>query len=109
MDFTKYQRLSRTTASYPNKGNNFIYPTLGLAGEAGEVVEKIKKVIRNDGGKLSPKTRKAIAQELGDVLWDLAQLATELRLSLDEIAETNLKKLFSRQARGKINSSGDNR
>jgi NTP pyrophosphatase (non-canonical NTP hydrolase) len=109
MDFDKYQKLSRKTAIYPQKGKNFIYPTLGLADEAGEVTGKIKKAIRDDGGKITKGRRIEISKELGDVLWYIAQLSTELKLSLSDIAKENLKKLKSRMVRGTLHGSGDNR
>jgi len=109
MDFKEYQKKSRETAIYPDVGENFIYPTLGLAGEAGEVAEKIKKVIRNDNGVLSDEKREEIKKELGDVLWYVAQLSTELELSLEDVAQFNLKKLASRKERGVLHSEGDNR
>ncbi len=109
MDFKTYQKESRKTAAYPDIGYNFIYPTLGLAGESGEVVEKIKKLIRDKNGVADEKVKQEITKELGDVLWYLSQLATELGLSLDEIADENLKKLFSRLERNKIQGDGDNR
>ncbi len=109
MEFNEYQKKSRETAIYPQAGENFIYPTLGLAGEAGEVAEKIKKVIRDKEGIINKETRKAVEKELGDVLWYVAQLATELQLSLNEIAQTNIEKLASRMKRGKIKGDGDNR
>lgn len=109
MDFEEYQKFSRKTAIYPNRGKNFIYPTLGLAGEAGEVAEKIEKIIRDKKGRISETEKSEIAKELGDVLWYVANLATELGLHLDEIAKGNLKKLFSRKRRGRIHGSGDNR
>lgn len=107
MNFNEYQKKSRKTAKYPEK--NFVYPALGLNGEAGEVAEKVKKVIRDKGGKLDQETKEDIGRELGDVLWYLAQMATELGLSLDDIAEQNISKLFSRLRRGKISGSGDKR
>lgn len=109
MDFNEYQKESRKTALYPEVNNNFIYPTLGLAGEAGEVAEKIKKVIRDKNGVVDEETREMIKKELGDVLWYVAQLATELNLSLDDVAVGNIEKLFSRMNRGKISGDGDNR
>lgn len=109
MDFTEYQRLSRKTAIYPNVGNNYIYPTLGLAGEAGEVAEKVKKIIRDQNGIIDQYNRETIAKELGDVLWYIAQLATEFNLSLEQIAEDNIEKLKSRQLRNKLHGFGDNR
>lgn len=109
MDFNEYQKKSRKTAVYPDAGNNFVYPTLGLSGEAGEVAEKIKKVIRDKGGKIDQETKEMIKKELGDVLWYVAQLATELGLTIDEIAEHNIEKLYSRLERGKLGGDGDNR
>jgi len=109
LDFNLYQKQARKTAIYPNLGNNFVYPTLGLTGEAGEVAEKIKKVLRDKNGLIDKNTRQELKKELGDVLWYLANLATEIGLSLEEIARTNLKKLASRKKRGKIHGSGDNR
>jgi len=109
MTFEEYQQLSRETAVYPEVGKNFIYPTLGLAGEAGEVAEKIKKVLRDDGGIVNAEKKEELLKELGDVLWYLSQIATELKLSLDAVASFNIHKLMSRKERGKISGSGDNR
>lgn len=109
MNFEEYQKKSRVTAIYPNAGENFIYPTLGLAGEAGEVAEKIKKVIRDKNGVMDDETREMIKKELGDVLWYVSQIASELKLPLDDVAKTNIEKLASRLERGKIEGSGDNR
>ena len=109
MDFATYQRRSRETARYPDAGANPIYPTLGLCGEAGEVADKVKKVLRDQAGRFDVETLEGLRLELGDVLWYVAQLATELQLSLDEIAEANLAKLASRVARDVIAGSGDRR
>jgi NTP pyrophosphatase (non-canonical NTP hydrolase) len=109
MDFADYQTKSRKTAKYPAIGHPVIYPTLGLVNEAGEVAGKIKKVFRDKDGQISDETRQALKAELGDVLWYLAQVATELNLSLDEIAEYNIVKLYDRLERGKIKGEGDNR
>ena len=109
MKFSEYQKKSRVTALYPDKDNNFIYPTLGLVGESGEIAEKIKKVLRDDGGKLSEDKKTEIGKELGDVLWYISQLATELDMNLDEIVQGNIDKLYSRLDRGVIGGSGDNR
>lgn len=109
MNFQEYQEKSRKTALYPNKGSNFTYPTLGLCGEAGEVAEKMKKVIRDKGGVMDDETKESVKKELGDVLWYISQLATELNLSLDEVAEKNIEKLYSRMERDKLRGSGDNR
>jgi NTP pyrophosphatase (non-canonical NTP hydrolase) len=109
MDFNDYQTKSRKTAGYPAIGHPVIYPTLGLANEAGEVAGKIKKVFRDQEGQISEETREALKAELGDVLWYITQVATELNLSLDEIAEYNIAKLYDRLERGKIKGDGDNR
>jgi NTP pyrophosphatase (non-canonical NTP hydrolase) len=109
MDFQTYQQRSRQTARYPDAGRNTTYPTLGLCGEAGEVADKIKKLIRDRGGVLDDQTRDDLRLELGDVLWYVAQLATELELDLDDIAQANLAKLASRAARNVIGGSGDRR
>jgi NTP pyrophosphatase (non-canonical NTP hydrolase) len=108
VEFSDYQRLSRRTAEYPREAW-LAYPALGLAGEAGEVAEHAKKTIRDDGGMVNAERRVAMAKELGDVLWYVAQLASELELDLDEIAEENLQKLLSRQRRGVLSGSGDDR
>ena len=109
MDFHTYQQRSRATACYPEAGANPIYPTLGLCGEAGEVADKIKKVLRDQGGEFSAEVIAALQLELGDVLWYVAQLATELGLELDQVAQANLDKLASRTARNVISGSGDSR
>ena len=109
MNFNDYQTKSRKTAKYPAIGHAVIYPTLGLVNEAGEVAGKIKKVFRDKDGEISADTRDALKAELGDVLWYMAQVATELNLTLDEIAEYNIAKLMDRLERGKIKGDGDNR
>lgn len=108
MELSEYQRLSRRTAEYPRSAW-LSYPALGLAGEAGEVAEHAKKAIRDDGGEVTEERRRAMAKELGDVLWYVAQIATEVGLDLDQIAEGNLEKLLSRQQRGVLSGSGDER
>jgi NTP pyrophosphatase (non-canonical NTP hydrolase) len=107
VDFQAYQAATASTARYPGAGSNPIYPTLGLCGEAGEVAEKVKKVLRDQGGVFSPDHRAALALELGDVLWYVARLASELELDLGAIAEANLAKLASRAERNVIAGSGD--
>ena len=109
MDFDNYQIEARKTAIYPNKDKNFIYPTLGLVGESGEVAEKIKKVLRDNNGNFDYESKTAIKKELGDVLWYLANLCNELDFTLNEVAEENLEKLSNRLLRGKISGSGDDR
>lgn len=108
VELSEYQRRSRATAAYPREAW-LAYPALGLAGEAGEVAEHAKKAIRDDGEEVGEERRAAMSKELGDVLWYVAQLATELDLDLDQIAEQNLEKLASRQRRGVLSGSGDER
>ena len=108
MTFEEYQKLSRKTAAYPKIGENFVYPLLGLAGESGEVAEKLKKFSRQGRGR-DGRNEKEITKELGDVLWYLSQLATELEIPFEEVAKTNLEKLFSRLERNVIRGDGDNR
>lgn len=109
MTFTEYQKESRKTAIYPDKDHNYVYPILGLVGETGEIAEKIKKVIRDKAGQIDEETRTELVKELGDVLWYLANLSTELGISLEEIATTNIEKLRSRMERNQLHGSGDNR
>ena len=109
MDLNQYQKKARATAFYPNAGNNPIYPTLGLNGEAGEVADKVKKVIRDREGVFDETVRADIALELGDVLWYVAQLASELGYELEDVANINLKKLRDRSSRGHLQGSGDHR
>ena len=103
MTLNEYQEQSRKTAVYPDAGNNFIYPTLGLAGEAGEVAEKVKKILRDKNGQVDEETRATLQKELGDVLWYITQTASEMGLSLEDIAQGNLDKLFKRKKEDKSN------
>ena len=109
MTFEQYQAEAKKTAVYPTIGQSFIYPALGLAGEAGEVVEKVKKIMRNDNGAVSDEKRTEVKKELGDVLWYVSQLATEFGITMEDVASTNVEKLRSRMERGAIHSQGDNR
>tara|TARA_Y100000994_G_scaffold177821_1_gene146890 strand:+ start:239 stop:568 length:330 start_codon:yes stop_codon:yes gene_type:complete len=109
MDFKTYQKKARLTAQYPNLGSNYIYPTLGLVGEAGEVAEKVKKVIRDKEGIFDSESRKGLKKEIGDVLWYVSNLCDEFNFSLEDVAVQNLEKLKLRAARGKISGSGDDR
>jgi NTP pyrophosphatase (non-canonical NTP hydrolase) len=104
-----YQREALKTAIYPRRGENLTYPALGLGGEAGEVLNKVKKVQRDHNDVVTPEMRQAIKKELGGVLWYLAATADELGLSLSEIAQSNLEQLSSRQERGTLTGSGDDR
>lgn len=102
-----YQKMALETAIYPEP---IIYPSLGLTGEAGEVADKVKKVIRDKNSDFSGEdTRLEIAKEIGDVLWYCAALSHDLGYALEDIARMNYAKLKSRQERGKLHGSGDNR
>ena len=107
IDFERYQRESRKTWSLVHTDHAIVYPTLGLVNEAGEVAGKIKKIFRDKDGVISEADRAALKSELGDVLWYLTQICTELDLSLDEVAAQNLTKLFDRLERGVIGGEGD--
>jgi len=109
MNFKDYQKKVMETAIYPHQGDNLSYPALGLTGEAGEVADKIKKLIRDDGGVLTDKRRVEMIKKLGDVLWYLAAMAMELGVSLEEVAKTNVEKLADRKKRGVLTGEGDNR
>lgn len=109
MNFNEYQEKARSTAIYPSLGNNFAYPALGLSGEAGEVCEKCKKIIRDQNSIIKDENVSAIKKEIGDVLWYCANLASEFGLTLEEIVIANIEKLQSRKDRGVLQGSGDNR
>lgn len=109
MNFSEYQKKSRKTAKYPNMGSNIYYAALGLGGEAGEVMNKVKKVMRDHNNHVTDEFREDLKSELGDVLWYAACLATELGLDFDDVAWANLEKLMSRMERGTLQGSGDNR
>ena len=107
--FETYQRESRKTWNVIRMDHPIVYPTLGLANEAGELAGKVKKIFRDKGGRIDDEARAALKGELGDCLWYLTQICTELDLSLDEVAGANLEKLFSRLERGTIGGEGDDR
>ena len=107
--YGSYQEKSRKTYSDIPTNDYIVYPTLGLVNEAGEFAGKIKKIFRDKGGNFSQEDKEALKGELGDVLWYLTQICTNLGFTLEEVAEGNLDKLFSRLERGKIQGDGDNR
>lgn len=110
MELNDYQIMAHETSHNTVMGNSlWLYPTLGLVGEAGELANKAKKVYRDNDGYFSPDERDAMLQELGDVLWYVAEIANQLGASLNTVAQMNLTKLRSRQQRGVIGGSGDNR
>ena len=106
----EYQNKTADTAVYPGRGTlwGLLYCSLGL-GEQGEIQGKIKKVLRDNEGIISEDTTNAIKGELGDLMWYVAQLAAELNISLEDVAQHNLDKLASRKERGVLQGSGDNR
>ena len=109
MTFNDYQKETNKTAIYPDRGHNFVYPVLGMMGEAGEVAEKIKKVWRDKNNVVSNEDKLEIKKEMGDVLWYLSQLAEELEIDFDDVAQTNINKTQSRMTRNLLHGSGDNR
>lgn len=98
MNFEDYQSAASKTALYPRRMSNVEYPTLGLAGEAGEVANIVKKIQRDHDGVLTDETRAKLKDELGDVLWYISACADELGLTLDEIADFNIQKLAKRHS-----------
>lgn len=111
-----YMRGALETAVYP-KEFKIIYPALGMNGEAGEVADKVKKVLRDevivrdssDAIILHGKQREELAKEVGDVLWYVATISYDLGYTLEEVAKMNYDKLKSRQLRDRLSGSGDNR
>lgn len=99
MKFEEYQAKAKQTALYPRRLENLEYPTLGLAGEAGEVANIVKKIQRDFNGEITDEIRAKLKDELGDVLWYISACADELGLSLEEIAEYNVEKLAQRHRR----------
>lgn len=106
MDLNSYQIIARSTADYADKFK-IIYPGFGLCGEAGEVAEKIKKVLRDNNGDFTDALKSKIALELGDSLWYIAILSEDLGFTLQDIADLNINKLADRKKRNKIHGSGD--
>ena len=107
-DFNSYQRNASSTAIYPDQ-HKIIYPALGLAGEAGEVANKVKKLIRDGEDTMPHDWKEQLASEIGDVLWYCAALASDLDMSLSVIAKQNKDKLEARLKKGTIQGSGDKR
>jgi len=107
-DFDVYQETAKSTVIYPEQ-MKIIYPALGLSGETGEVCDKIKKVIRDDNGIFSEDVKDKIKKELGDVLWYIANIASDLDIKLSDIAITNIHKLQKRKKDDTLSGSGDDR
>ena len=108
MTLNEYQQKALETAVYPSD-YKIVYPALGLNGEAGECAEKVKKVIRDGNSKFTDEKKRELAKEIGDVLWYCANLANDIGYDLETIGQTDYAKLHSRQERGVIGGSGDNR
>lgn len=122
MDFEEYQRRARTTALYADRLRRLFpdqsakgmkvelfYSAAGLCDEAGEVAGKVKKWLRGDIGDAPMPDKDDLKKELGDVLWYIAAICTDMGLSMNEVAEHNIAKLSSRKERGVLHGSGDNR
>ena len=107
-DLDMYQQVAKQTAIYPRE-QAIIYPTLGLTGEAGEVANKVKKIIRDDGYKNNESLVQEISAEIGDCLWYISVLADDIGCKLSDIANANLEKLANRKEKGTIHGSGDTR
>ena len=107
-DLDMYQEVAKTTAIYPRE-QAIIYPTLGLTGEAGEVANKVKKIIRDGSNKNDEKLVSEIKAEIGDCLWYIAVLADDFNIKLSDIASTNIEKLANRKKNNTIHGSGDTR
>lgn len=113
LTFNEYQKRTATTAIYPEVGLGtplaVSYCGLGAAGEAGEVANKINKMLRDDGCQMTDQRRTEIRQEIGGALWYLSQLCSEIKVTLEFVAQENLNILADRKARGVLKGSGDNR
>lgn len=115
MNFNEYQEWAKTTDVFNSKKDvkltdpDFITKILGLSGEAGEVSEKFKKILRDKNGKISTEDKNEIVKELGDVLWYIATISRYLGVSFDEVAQKNVFKLSLRMAKNKLHGEGDNR
>lgn len=110
MEFGVYQAKAHSTSLNSTvDGNAWLYPILGIAGESGEVLEKVKKLFRDSGGVVTEEFKSGLKKECGDLLWYIAETCTKLDMNLEDVAQTNLDKLASRAARGVQHGSGDNR
>jgi NTP pyrophosphatase (non-canonical NTP hydrolase) len=108
MDFNKYQQTAVETAIYPDT-HRILYPALGMAGEAGEVANKVKKIIRDGTDNLPEDWKDQLASEIGDVLWYCAALSNDIGIPLALIAAQNRDKLLARKQKGTLQGSGDTR
>lgn len=111
MNMSEYAKEARTTAIYPGQGTTtgLYYATMGLAGEVGEVCNKVKKILRDDNGVLTPKRQAELEGEYGDIFWYIAMSMFEAGLDPAKVMQANLDKLASRQERGVLKGAGDTR
>lgn len=117
MNFDEYQKMAiqfdtaKLAITEKERYDGYMEKALGLAGETGEVIEKIKKMIRDKDGVFQATSEdiEELKKELGDVLWYLSAIAYYNDFSLEKIATANIDKLIYRSTRGKIHGSGDNR
>ena len=110
MNFIEYQENAKKTAIYSGALNkDYAYLMLGMVGETGELADKIKKILRDKNGTISEQDKIELKKELGDVLWYFANLATELNISMEDIAKSNIEKVLSRKERNVLHGDGDNR
>jgi NTP pyrophosphatase (non-canonical NTP hydrolase) len=109
MNLDEYQKLAKRTAAPYDTKNAVFALLLGLVGETGEIAEKAKKIVRDQDSDFSKFDKEDLKKELGDVLWYIAIVADYFDISLEDIGQKNIDKLASRQARGKLSGSGDNR
>ena len=109
MECDDYQRGAMRTARDKDARDEFMHLVLGLVGEAGEIAEKVKKLVRDQDSDVARLDRDDMAAQLGDVLWYTAVLADYLGLSLDDVAQRNLDKLADRQRRNVLGGAGDRR
>jgi len=107
MTLNEYQERAIKEAFYEK--DDVVYNALGITGEAGEIADHVKKMLRDDKGVLTDDRKEALKKELGDVLWYIANMARRLGLTLDEVAEANIQKIVDRKSRGVQHGSGDNR
>ena len=104
-----HREIEQILNDFETPMTRLVYPILGLVGEAGELANKLKKWGRDSQGTSTPEQEEALSDELGDTLWYQAAVATALRVPLENVADDNIAKLFSRKERGVIQGSGDNR
>lgn len=113
MDFNEYQRLAATTDVGTSAQDclepGWLYYVLGIAGETGELMEKIKKLFRDKNGVIDAEFKEVVKKEMGDIQWYQSRLADWFGIEFNDVAETNIRKLASRKERGKLHGDGDDR